>query len=869
MPITATLLPRLALGLLLAHATCVWATPSQLPGGVRPEHYALLLKPDAKALRFAAEADIRLVVERPTRSITLHALDLEIGAVRLDGRRRPQRITLNPQRQTLRLDFAAPLKPGRHQLHLDYRGQIGQQTIGLFALDDEEGRRALFTQFENSDARRLLPSWDEPNFKASFALRAIVPADDLAVSNMPVAARTILPDGRAEVRFADTPRMSTYLLFFASGPLERVSAQVGPTDVGVITTRGRAQQARFVLDATTRLLTEYNDYFGLPYPLPKLDNVAAPGRNPFFGAMENWGAIFTFEHAMLLDPAISTAADKQEVFATAAHEIAHQWFGDLVTMRWWDDLWLNEGFASWMESRMLERLHPEWETRLGTIALRDEAMAVDALAGAHPVVQRINTVEQANQAFDNITYRKGEAVIRMLEAYVGEETWRDGIRIYLREHRYGNTVSDDLWRAVEQAARKPVRAIAHDFTLQAGVPLVRLASAECVDGSTRARLLQEEFQREPRPGPARRWRVPVVVSVLGQAPVRTLLEGGAATLTLPGCGPLLLNAGQAGYYRSAYPAPALSALAERFASLPPLDQLGLLSDSWALGLAGQQPMARALDLLHAVPANANAQVWGRVAEAMLALGVQLRGQDAALERLRHYASARLAPRLRVLGWAPRAGEPDTDTTLRAQLIDTLGGLGDPATVTEARLLFEASRLNPSALPTALRKAVLGVVALHADAASWEQLLAVARAETSALAKGTLYDLLATSADPALARRALDLSLSAEVAPTQTASMISAVAVLHPELAFSFASARQQEVDARLDASSRSRFYPMLAATSADPAMIARLRQFASAQFSAEARQDTESAVAQIEGRIQMRRARLPEVDAWLRTHGGP
>ncbi|WP_229507659.1 M1 family metallopeptidase [Massilia sp. Dwa41.01b] len=300
------------------------------------------------------------------------------------------------------------------------------------------------------------------------------------------------------MRFAPTPAMSTYLLFFALGDFERATTTVDGTELGVVTRRGSLPQAAFALESSGAILREYNDYFGVRYPLPKLDNVAGPGRSQFFGAMENWGAIFTFEYALLLDPAISTQRDKQEIFATAAHEMAHQWFGDLVTMRWWDDLWLNEGFASWMESRMTARLHPEWNTALDTVNGRDAAMRRDALATTHPVVQHVATVEQASQAFDEITYQKGEAVIRMLEAYVGEDAWRRGVRAYMREHAYGNTASNDLWRQIERAAARPVTQIAHDFTLQPGVPLVRVALPVCKGGKMTIALARKNSRATSR-----------------------------------------------------------------------------------------------------------------------------------------------------------------------------------------------------------------------------------------------------------------------------------------------------------------------------------------------------------------------------------
>ena len=314
---------------------------------------------------------------------------------------------------------------------------------------------------------------------------------------MPVAQRTDLGNGRSRVRFAPTPRMSTYLLFLAVGDLDRATTRVGDTEIGVVTKKGALDQAQFALDSSAIVLREYNDYFGTPYPLPKLDNIAAPGRSQFFGAMENWGAIFTFEYALLLDPSISTEGDRQSIFEIAAHEISHQWFGDLVTMAWWDDLWLNEGFASWMAGRTTEKLHPEWNSALHAVTSRDAALERDALATTHPVVQHVETVEQANQAFDVITYEKGEAVIRMLEGYVGAEPWRAGVRRYIQTHAYANTVSDDLWRDIEAEAGKPITAIAHDFTLQPGVPLVTVGDVACREGASQVSLAQGELQQGP------------------------------------------------------------------------------------------------------------------------------------------------------------------------------------------------------------------------------------------------------------------------------------------------------------------------------------------------------------------------------------
>ncbi|PHV06318.1 aminopeptidase [Janthinobacterium sp. BJB412] len=842
-------------------------TTTQLPRNAVPSHYAVSLTPNAAAATFDASVTIALEVKQRGDTLTLNAAELAFSSAAISaGPGQPVQqaaaISVDEKNETASFRFAQPLAPGKYQLKLVYSGKIGTQTSGLFSLDYDSAQgkqRALYTQFENSDARRVIPSWDEPDYKATFALEAVVPQQLMALSNMPIAASTELSDGRKRVQFATTPKMSTYLLFFGLGDFERASAVEQGVELGVVTKRGALGQAQFALDSSRAVLREYNDYFGVKYPLPKLDNIAAPGRSPFFGAMENWGAIFTFEHVMLLDPSISTQSDKQASFLVAAHEMAHQWFGDLVTMRWWDDLWLNEGFASWMENRTMSRLHPEWNTALGAIGGREGAMERDALATTHPVVQHIDTVEQASQAFDAITYSKGEAVIRMLENYVGENAWREGVRAYMQAHKYGNTVSDDLWQQVEKAAHLPVRAIAHDFTLQPGVPLIRVADPVCRNGNTQLSLTQGEFSKDLPNKKALSWRVPVVAQTIGGKPARTVVSGGKASLSVPGCGPVLVNAGQAGYYRTVYTPKAFAALAGGFAQLAPIDQLGLMADSWSLSMAGLQPASNFLDLAKATSLAADPQVWGKIVEVFHSLDRSYEAEPERRQRFAKFAIGHLTPLLAHIGWEAKAGEATSVINLREELIETLGDLGDPVVIAEARRRYA----DQSTLPTALRRTVLTVVARHADAATWDALHAAAQAEKTPLVKAELYGLLAVAADPALAKRALQLAISAEPDATTGPGMISRVANRQPDLAFDFALANQAELNKRVDANSRSRYFPGLGKNSAEPAMIVKLKAYADANLSASARGDTKSAIAGIEYRIKVRSERLPEIDAWL------
>ena len=860
-----------------ANATATADITTQLPRGVVPTHYRISLTPDAANASFGARAVVTINVTRATNTITLNAADLKFSRVTLapaaGGTDREATAAVDNDAQTATFTFAQPVAPGMYHLALDYTGVIGTQAVGLFSLDypgaDGKRQRALYTQFENSDARRMIPSWDEPAYKASFALDVVVPAAQMAVSNMPATKTENLPDGRKRVSFATTPKMSTYLLFFALGDFERAAAKVDGTEIGVVTRRGALPQAKFALDASQAILREYNDYFGVRYPLPKLDNVAGAGRSQFFSAMENWGAIFTFEYALLLDPTIATQHDREEIFATAAHEMAHQWFGDLVTMRWWDDLWLNEGFASWMESRTTARLHPEWNTQLGAVGVRESAMRRDSVAGTHPVVQHVETVEQANQAFDEITYSKGESVIRMLEAYVGENAWKNGVRAYMKAHAYGNTVSDDLWKQIEKAAGKPVTAIAHDFTLQPGVPLIKVGEPVCRNNATTVPLTQAEFTRDRADKAPLAWRVPVIAQVAGNTKqASTLVTGGKGTITLPGCGAVIVNAGQSGYYRTLYTSPDFARLAQRFATLAPIDQIGLLADSSALGQAGLQSASDVLDLVTATPAGADPAVWSRIASMLDAIHARYREQAAGGDTTRQrrfdtFAIARLAPLMAQVGWTARPGEPSAVANLRERLIVVLSDLGDPTIIAEARRRFAALATDANAVPGPLRKTVMGVVAQHADAAMWDQLHAAARNETTPLVRDQRYTLLAGAEDRALAQRALQLALTDEPGLTVSASMISEVARRYPDMAFDFAVANLAKINERVDASSRSRYVARLASGSSDPAMVNKLGAYAEANLAPSSRGDVEAAIAAIKDRIQVNTARLPEIDAWL------
>jgi aminopeptidase N len=845
--------------------------PTQLPRTAIPHHYAIIVTPHAERLRFDGTVAIDLDVIKPTRELVLNAADLNIASATLrpasGGTPLPARVTLDAAAQTATLAFPATLAAGAYRLDIAYSGKINTQANGLFALDyrNVEGNnaRSLFTQFEAADARRFVPSWDEPDYKARFDLTARVPANQMAVGNMPAAASRPLPGGLKEVRFQTTPTMSSYLLFFATGDFDRITKPSAGREVGVVVSRGNGPKGQFALDAEAEILPYYDDYFGTPFPLPKLDNVGGPGQSQFFGAMENWGAIFTFERRILNDPAITSEDERQRIFGTEAHEMAHRWFGDLVTMAWWDDLWLNEGFASWMATKATERFHPDWGADIDRVGAREAAMRQDSFRSTHPVVQQVRTVEQANQAFDDITYRKGESVIAMLEGFAGSEQWRAGIRNYVARHAYQNTRTEDLWAAQESAGAKGLTTIARDFTTQPGIPLIEVGPSRCAGGQTVATITQSQFSNDQRAEAAaaanpRRWHVPVRATT-GGAVAQVVTDGPTAELSVAGCGPLLINPGQSGYFRTLYTPAGLQALQGAFQQLAPVDQYGVMNDQLALSLAGYQPIAPALDLLGAVPAAGNAKVVQSALNAWSGFYADLDNDPAAQAALGGRISRMYGPRLQQLGFVPRPGEPATDSVLRETMITALGNMGDPAVVAEANRLFAAWRRDPTAIPGSLKATWLGVVARNADEATWNALHAKAQATTGAVERTSMYELLGEARNEALARRALDLALTTEPGSTVSSGMITSVADQHPRLAVDFVLSHMAQVNELIDISGRSRFMQRLVGGSHDASLIPTLEAYASANLAATDRKPVDQAI----DRLRFAASTLPRIRSGL------
>lgn len=838
----------------------------QLPRTVVPLLYDIQIRPDAKAMTFTGTESVTIDVKQATQTIQLNAADLTIGTAMFDGRPASVKTDAAAQRLTVTLPKAASV--GRHTLSFAWTGKINQSAAGLFAIDytntDGSSSRMLATQFEAPDARRFAPMWDEPAFKAKFRLSAVAPGQQLAFSNMPASAITKQADGTQLYRFAETPLMSSYLLFLGMGDMERKTAMAGNVEIGIISRKGVVDQGDYALASAKTLLAYYNDYFGQPYPLPKMDMIAGPGSSQFFGAMENWGAIFYFENELLFDPKRATESGRQRIYTVVAHEMAHQWFGDLVTMAWWDDLWLNEGFASWMEGKSSADLVPAWKSEAAAVSgEREGAMGIDATAATHPIIRKIETVDQIGEAFDGITYSKGQAVIGMLESTLGPDVFRKGIRSYMAKYKYGNTVTEQLWAELSAAAGKPVAEIAHDFTLQGGVPLVTMTGARCVGGTTTATMTQGRFGLDAASRVPQTWHVPLVVGTLGGAQTSTIVTGTApSNVTIKGCGTVVLNRGKGSYTRVMYDEAGHAAIVRDYAKLDLADRLGTLGDDFALAAGGYQDLSRYFDVMAKVGPASDPLEWSSVAGALGRI-TGLYDKTPLEAPLRARSVKILSPVLAQIGFEPKPGESPLTSNLRETLVGRLGVNGDAGVADRARRYVAALATDPTAIPPSIRQPILSTYAVNATPAEWDALLALTRAEKNPVAKNRFVSLLGAARNPAIAGRALDLLKSDTISAPQKASLLRAVAGSHPDLAFDWAVANRTLVDGFIEDSSRAGYIVGLGAGSNDPAMPGKITAYADKYLAASSRGGVTRSLSAIAVRKAAAAQLQPAVSKWV------
>ncbi|WP_244549081.1 M1 family metallopeptidase [Bradyrhizobium canariense] len=855
-------------------------TPGKLPKTVIPVHYAIELTPDLEKLSLAGVEVVDIEAREPTARLTLNAVNMTLGAATIDGDTQRADITLDAAAESATLTFTQPITTGTHRLRIAFTARINSFGRGLFFVDyptDQGIRRMISSQLEPADARRIFPCWDEPAFKATFALTVTVPRSFLAVSNMPVAHEEAVNSDLKQVTFALTPKMSSYLFVLSAGELERITAQADGVTIGVVTTAGKAEKGRFALDNAVKLLDYYNDYFGVKYPLPKLDLIAVPGG--FGGAMENWGGITFFESRLLFDPATNANTARRSIFSVLAHEMAHQWFGDLVTMGWWDNLWLNEGFASWMQEKAAAHFYPQWRTWLNGYGQKQYAMALDARRTSHPIQQPIADQSEATTAFDGITYNKGQALIRMLESYLGDQAFRAGIRNYMAAHAYGNSTTADLWQALESAAGKPVTGIAASFTEQDGVPLI-IAETTCNGTEQRMSLRQDRFMIAPARSTSanddakvlspRHWQIPIAVGPLRATQPAEILLDGSAEIAAGSCGdPVKVNLGDVGYYRVEYGPRSREALAKSLTTMTPEDRVNFLADQWALVQAGRTELASYLTLTEGISADDHRTVWDQVIGTLSRLD-RLARDRSARPALQAYARARLRPVFDRLGWDATGPDNDDEALLRSSLIRALGEFGDVEIIAEAKRRFAGFVQNPQSLPSALRDTVAQVVGISADRASYDTLISLARKSTVTSERLRYYYAAASARDATLARATLALTLTDELPSTIINGIISAVASSgeQPDLAWDFVQQNLDALTARQGPSFRDAFIPEVMTNFSDETHAIELAHFAPAQATSGGRVMVARALETIAIADDLKTRALPAIDAWTKTHNG-
>ena len=764
-------------------ATCTAAGFAQrLPGGVTPEHYTLSIAPDISKASFEGTETIDVMLAAPTDSITLNAAEITFKSVHVLPYRDPKptlndlhpeqlpatneaAVTTDPEKEQATLKLKHPMPAGRATVVITYTGILNNELRGFY-LSKGPKRNYAVTQFESTDARRAFPSFDEPALKATFDTTLVVTKGDIAISNTNQISDTPVGPDRHAVRFATTPRMSTYLLAFLVGDFVCKSGSSDGTPIRACATPDKVRYTDEALHAAEFFLHYYDTYFGIKYAMPKLDMIGIPDFEA--GAMENWGAITYRESDMLVDPKTGSLNAQKRVDIVVAHEMAHQWFGDLVTMQWWNNIWLNEGFASWMENKAEAQYKPGWGVGDDVATELDRTLTLDAAARTRTIRAEANTPAEINQMFDGITYQKGGAVIGMVEKYLGEETFRRGVHDYLHAHEFGNATAEDFWGAQTKDSGKPVDHIMESFIAQPGVPLLRFgtpAGEQVLVGQSRF-FESSNTAADPR----QKWTVPVCVKTAA-SPVCTVFSSESGSIAAPTAPEFFANANAHGYYRSEYTENALATLVPRVEStLSSEERLLLLGDEWALMLAGKGSLSDALNLIAALREDPSAEVvnsiggpnnaasgGGRLGYLQDKVATDTeRTQLAAWVRRQFYPVYARMP-------AIKPGEPYEVTQRRAALFHLLGVMGeDPRIIAEARTIAEQWVQNPASVDPTLSQPALVIAAQHGDTALFDLLQHLAETSADPAVQSSSLRLLSHFQDPALEERLLEYAVSGKV-----------------------------------------------------------------------------------------------------------
>ena len=740
------------------------ASAQRLPAGITPIHYDITVVPDLAAARFRGEVTIKVRLDKPAASVVLNAAEITFREVSVTAAGASQKatVTLQPRREQATFRVPKPLPAGEALIAIHYDGILNDDLRGLY-LSHANNRRYAVTQLEATDARRMFPSFDEPALKATFALTAVIDAADRAISNGAIVRDVAGPAaGKRTISFATTPRMSTYLVALVVGDFECNEGTADGIPVRVCATPDKKHLTRFALEAAIQQVGFYNRYYSIKYPFKKLDVVAVPDFAA--GAMENTAAIFYRETLLLADDH-AAVRQRKSIAEVLAHEIAHQWFGNVVTMEWWDDIWLNEGFANWMMSKPLAAWRPDWQVELDEVENNHQAMALDALRSTRPVRARASTPAEIAELFDPIAYEKGAAVIRMIEAWLGADAFQRGVNAYIERFQYGNARAEDFWNTLTEVTGKPVDRVMASFVDMPGLPLVTV-DVRCPGGAVRTTVTQSRFLRDPSaavPPQRQPWQIPVCLKTDTGETTCDVIRETSEPIRLKSCPAwVMANAGASGYYRVASPPDAVRKLARNIQQLTPAERMAILSDELALVRAGRHDVGTLLDLAAGFGRERTADVIQALATVLADVSESF-ATDATRAPYAAWVTRLLGPAFEETGFTARPSDTDEIKALRAALVGVLGGAGrHPRVLEQARELVNRELAEPgSAEPTLLDVAV-ELAAAGGDAALYDRYLERSRAAAGPEERYRYLFALTSFSDPALVRRTMALVVSPDV-----------------------------------------------------------------------------------------------------------
>jgi len=857
------------------------ASAQRLPELASPENYQLTFTPNFGTDKFTGDETIRVHVLKPTSQIVLNSADIDFQSVTLTsgGGTQTAEVTLDKEKEMATLAFDKEIPAGTASLHIQYSGILNSELRGFYLGKDKEGRKYAVTQFEATDARRAFPSFDEPAYKATFDVTVIAGKGLSALSNGRVLSDK--PGPRADqhtVKFATSAKMSSYLVALAVGNFEYVEGSADGIPIRVWGPPGSKPYSGYALEVAEQCMKYYNKYFGIKYPFEKLDMIGLPDFAA--GAMENTGLITYREVILQLDDKNASVGLHKEVALVIAHEMAHQWFGDLVTMKWWDDIWLNEGFATWMESKAVAAWKPEWHLDQDDVEGTVQALNVDSLKNTRPIHQAAETPGEIQELFDGIAYGKTAAVLRMLEAYLGPESFRQGVDAYLKQHEYANATAGDFWSTLTTVSKKPVDQVMPTFVNQGGAPMVSVQT-QCASGSESVTLAQKRYFYDRslfEQGNDQLWQVPVCMKegqADGAGKVKcVVLKQRQETFKLEGCGPwVMVNAGGNGYYRSGYAGDAVRAMSHDLEKdLTPAERIVLLSDSWAAVRVGEQQIGDYLALAEGLKSDRTRAVLEALTVQLDYIGEKL-VTDTDRASYERWVRRLLAPAAQELGWQAKPGESDETKELRARVMFTLGHAGnDPEVLAEARKLTEQALENPAAVDHTMAFTVFRLAAMNGDVALYDRILAKLNSKEATPEEYYLYfQTLAEFHDPALLQRTLDLAVSPAVRSQDSLGLIAAVmqnpAGTRP--AWDFVRAHWGDIE-KVGGGFTSG--EVVASTSAfcDPGLRDEVQDFFATHKVPTAERRLKQAIERMNYCVDLKARQTPQLSSWLEQHAtGP